>query len=325
MPKRGLIVGKFWPPHRGQKYLIDSGRAQVDHLTVIVCQRPHELPIGELRASWLREIYPNVTVLLVNDTDDEQDYQIWARNSIRWLGYIPDVLFTSEDYGVPFAQALGCEHVLVDGARRIVPISGTQIRSAPFQHWDFLEPPVRAWYALRICIVGAESTGKTTLAQALAEHYRTTWIPEYAREYSEAKLTGGSTEWSPSEFTHIAQTQWDRENAGARIANRILICDTDAFATTIWYRRYFETRSPEVEAIVAKQKPPDLYLLTDIDTPFQPDNIRDGEGIRTWMHQTFLEELAKQQRPFVLLSGPHEERLACAVTKIEQVLQHGYA
>ncbi len=325
MPKRGLIVGKFWPPHRGHKYLIDSGRARVDHLTVIVCQRPHEQPTGELRASWLREIHPNVIVLLVNDTDDEQDYRVWAQNSIRWLGFIPDVLFTSEDYGVPFAQALGCEHVSVDRARRTVPISGTQIRSAPFQHWDFLESPVRAWYALRVCIVGAESTGKTTLAQALAEHYRTTWIPEYAREYSEAPLTGGSTEWSPSEFTHIAQTQCDRESAGARTANRILICDTDAFATTVWYRRYFETRSPEVEAIVAKQKGPDLYLLTDINIPFQPDNIRDGEGIRTWMHQTFLEELAKQQRPFVLLSGPHEERLACAVTKIEQVLQHGYA
>src|SRR5581483_9617149 len=51
--------------------------------------------------------------------------------------------------------------------------------------WYFLEPPVRAYYARRICLIGAESTGKTTLARALAEHYQTVWVPEYGREYSE--------------------------------------------------------------------------------------------------------------------------------------------
>ncbi len=320
MPKRGLIVGKFWPPHRGHKFLIDSARAQVDGLTIIVCRRPHEMPSGDLRASWLREIHPNVNVLLADDTDDEQDYRIWAQNTLRWLGFTPDVVFTSEDYGAPFAQALGCEHILIDRARRTVPISGTRIRCAPFLYWDYLEPPVRAWYALRICLVGAESTGKTTLAKALAAHYETAWIPEYAREYSEQKAAAGSTNWSPSEFIHIAQTQCNRENTGARTANRILICDTDAFATAIWYRRYFGRRSPELEAIAAKGKLPDLYLLTDIDTPFVPDNIRDGEGIRTWMHQTFIEELTQQGRLFKLLSGPHEERLRQAVSKIDKLL-----
>ena len=323
LPKRGLIVGKFWPPHRGHKFLIDSGRAQTDHLTVIVCQRPHETPSGDLRASWLREIHPDVHVLLVDDTDDEQDYKIWRENSICWLGFIPDVLFTSEDYGAPFAQALGCEHILIDRARKSVPISGTQIRSASFENWHFLEAPVRAWYALRICLVGAESTGKTTLAQALAAHYETAWIPEYAREYSERKIAAGSTAWSSSEFIGIAQTQCDRENTGARAANRILICDTDAFATTIWYERYFGKRSPELEAIAAKQKHPDLYLLTDIDIPFQHDNIRDGEGIRTWMHQTFKDELTRQKRPFKLLSGAPEERLAQAIAEIDKLFSLG--
>jgi hypothetical protein len=75
------------------------------------------------------------------------------------------------------------------GLQVIYPISGTAVRSNPLGCWDFLEPPVRAWYAKRICLVGAESTGKTTLAQMLAERYQTVWVPEYGREYSERKLS----------------------------------------------------------------------------------------------------------------------------------------
>ena len=196
MARRGLIVGKFYPPHRGHKYLIDAGRAQVDELSVIICQKPHEQPPGNLRAAWLSEIHPDVNVLLIDDVYDEQDSKIWAENSIRWLGFVPDVVFTSEDYGDRFAHYLGCQHVLIDKARSIVPVSGTKVRSAPLQYWEFLEPPVRGWYAKRVCLVGAESTGKTTLARSLATHYQTVWVAEYGREYSERKLAeGGGYDW----------------------------------------------------------------------------------------------------------------------------------
>ena len=151
MAKRGLIVGKFYPPHRGHKFLLEASRAQVDQLSVIVCQKPNEEPSGELRAAWLREIHPDVNVLLIDDVYDEQDSKIWAENSIRWLGFVPDVVFTSEDYGDRFAFHLGCQHVLVDKARAIVPVSGTMVRAAPLWFWEYLEPPVRGWYAKRIC------------------------------------------------------------------------------------------------------------------------------------------------------------------------------
>jgi NadR type nicotinamide-nucleotide adenylyltransferase len=322
MPKRGLIVGKFYPPHRGHKFLIDSGRAQVDELHVIVCQKPNEQPPGELRAAWLREIHPDVKVLLIDDVYDEQDSRVWAENSIRWLGFAPDVVFTSEDYGDRFAFYLGCQHVLIDKARSIVPVSGTKVRNNAMEYWEFLEPPVRGWYAKRICLVGAESTGKTTLAQALAAHYQTVWVPEYGREYSERKLAAdGGYDWASEEFTHIAQIQCERENDAARKANKILICDTDAFATSIWHRRYLHERSAAVEAIVAAHRRPDLYLLTDVNTPFEQDGTRDGEAIREWMHAMFVEELTAQQRPFQLLTGTRAERLAKAMRMIDALLE----
>ncbi len=321
MTKRGLIVGKFYPPHRGHKYLIDSARSQVDELSVFVCCKPEEMPRGELRAAWLQEIHPDVRVMLIVDNLDPDDSKVWAEHSILWLGFVPDVVFTSEDYGDRFAYYLGCEHVQVDKARIHVPISGTRVRANPLGCWDFLEPPVRAYYTKRICLIGAESTGKTTLAQALAAYYKTAWVPEYGRVYSESKLVKeGCYDWHSEEFVHIAQTQCEHEEKAARLANKVLICDTDAFATSIWHHRYMGYYSPEVEAIAANHRIPDLYLLTDINTPFVQDGTRDGELIRREMHETFISKLTGQGRPFHYISGSPQKRFNQAVEYIDKII-----
>ncbi|MBI3831625.1 MAG: AAA family ATPase [Planctomycetes bacterium] len=322
MATRGLVIGKFYPPHRGHKLLIEAAQAQSDELYVIVCAKPEQRPEGELRAVWLREIHPRAKVILTPDTIDGEDSQGWAEETVRVLGFAPDVVFTSEDYGARYAGFLGCRHVLVDRGRVAAPVSGTRVRAAPLACWDFLEPPVRAHYALRICIVGAESTGKTTLAQALGEHYRTRWVPEYGRAYSEEMLArDGAYRWTSNDFIHIARTQCEHEQALARQAERVLICDTDAFATAIWHQRYIGSRCEEVEKIAAAHRRPDLYLLADAKTPFVQDGTRDGEAIREWMHRTFAEELAKDGRPFVEIAGAHEERMCQATARIEALMR----
>jgi len=320
--RRGLIVGKFYPPHRGHKHLIDAARAEVDELFVICCGREGEVPAGELRARWLREIHTDVRVLYLDDTYDAQDSRVWAETSVRLLGRAPDVVFTSEDYGDEFARCLGCRHVQVDKERAAVPVSGTRVRRDPLGCWEFLEPPVRGFYAARVCVVGAESTGKTTLAEDLAEHFQTCWVPEYGREYSERKLAAeGGYDFRSEEFAHIAARQCELEDEAARRAERILICDTDAFTTGVWHQRYMGARSPEVEEIAARHRRPDLYLLTDIDTPFEQDGTRDGEHVREWMHQIFVEELRAQGRPYRPVKGTRGERLRQAVGYIEALLK----
>ncbi len=322
MAERGLIVGKFYPPHRGHRHLIDAARAQVDELFVICCGREGEVPEGSLRASWLREMHPDVRVIYLDDKYDAQDSRVWAENSLRLLGRAPDVVFTSEDCGDEFARHLGCRHVQVDRARAAVPVSGTRVRRDPLGCWEFLEAPVRAFYAARVCVVGAESTGKTTLARDLAAHFQTAWVHEYGREYSERKLAeGGGYDFRSEEFAHIAARQCELEEEAARRADRILICDTDAFTTGVWHRRYVGARSPEVEAIAARQRRPDLYLLTDIDTPFEQDGTRDGEHVRGWMHEVFAEELRAQGRPYKPVKGPRDVRLRQAVGYIEELLK----
>ena len=170
----------------------------------------------------------------------------------------------------------------------------------------------------RVVIIGSESSGTTTLARALAEHYHTVWVPEYGRTYSEGRLHSNQP-WRSDEFIHIAIEQTRMEDALAMLANEVLICDTDAFATSIWHERYMGTPSNEVKAIVASRNY-DLYVVTDANIPFAQDDIRDGESFRQWMQGRFVEELSKSSTPMIVVSGPHEERFAAAVKRIDEIL-----
>jgi NadR type nicotinamide-nucleotide adenylyltransferase len=183
----GFIVGKFYPPHRGHRHLIDSARQHVDCLIVMIAHHPSQNIPGELRKAWLEEIHPDCEIHLVPD-ELEDDSRQWAEFTLRYLGRPPDVVFSSEDYGREFARLMGASHVMVDRARTTVPVSGSLIRSAPLEHLQWLEPCVRAYFIRRVVVVGAESTGKTTLAQRLAERFNTTWVPEYGRELGRKRL-----------------------------------------------------------------------------------------------------------------------------------------
>lgn len=320
MPRwpHGLVIGKFLPPHRGHKHLIDTARSQVDHLTVIICDRPEYGLDGKLRASWLREIHPDCEVILIHDEIDDDDSFMWAENTKNVLGKSPDVVFTSEDYGEPYSRFLGCDHFLVDRERSTIPCSGTQIREAPLSNLTFLESCVRAHYIVRVCILGAESTGTTTMAKALAEHFDTDWVPEYGREYWIKKMQSGELDhWDESEFVHIAEEQARREDFAARTANQVLFSDTDAFATSVWFERYMNRRSEAVET-VSKGRHYSATFLTDVHIPFEQDGFRDGEHIREWMHQRFIERLNQVHRPYEILSGDHASRMIHAVQSIKK-------
>lgn len=173
---------------------------------------------------------------------------------------------------------------------------------------------------LRVCLVGAESTGTTTLAQRLAAHYETVWVPEYGRDYTEArKVAGARYEWKSPEFVHIAVKQQEHEDTVAAQARRVVFCDTDALATAIWHERYMGSWSREVEAI-AERRQYALYILTEPDIPFVHDRIRDSELLRGWMTDRFRVELTRRNRPWILVKGPMEQRLALAIAAVDRLL-----
>lgn len=151
---RGLIIGKFYPPHRGHEYLIRVARARVDELHVMVFYRADETIDGNLRARWLREIFPAVMVhaQLAEHRDpynprDEAGWNAWIDEIRRVCDKPFDFVFSSEAYGDELARRLNAKPILVDRLRRVVPISGTRVRADPYECWDFISPCVRAYYS----------------------------------------------------------------------------------------------------------------------------------------------------------------------------------
>lgn len=311
---RGVVVGKFLPPHRGHKLLIDTAKSRCERVDVLCCVKTDDPIAGELRVAWLREIHPDCAIHFVPDTLADDDTPGWAANTVRVLGGRPDVVFTSEEYGPPYAALMGARHVMVDRARVAVPISATRVRDAPLAAWEYLDPCVRAYYAVRVVALGAESTGTTTLARDLAERFGTPCVAEYGRDYPVP------AQWRTSDFVAIAAEQARREDAAARASNGLVILDTDAWATSVWHWRYLGYRSPEVEA-VRPEHPATLTLLTGDEIPFVQDGTRDGEHIRRAMHAEFVRRLEESRRPYTLLRGPREARLtqAAALVRAELV------
>ena len=354
-----LIIGKFYPPHAGHRLLIRTAASQCARVTVVVmASRQESIPMAQ-RVAWLREDHrgqPGVVVTGIADDVpiDYQDAAIWDQHEALMRQALASVhapavtaVFTSEPYGQELARRFGATPVTLDLGRRLMPVSSTRVRSDMAACWDWLAPPVRQSLALRVVVVGAESTGTTTLSLALAQRLReraaafgaTQWTPEYGREYSvrkfaeavaAAQLAGQAVpafeglQWKSAEFVRIARTQLALQDAAARQGGPVLVCDTDAFATAIWHERYMGSECVEVDEI-AQQRQGDLYLLTHHEgVPFEQDGLRDGESIRAWMTQRFTEQLQRTGRRHGVLRGTPGQRLIQAVSEVDALLAQAW-
>jgi len=134
---RGLVIGKFYPPHRGHKFLIETALAHVDHLDMLICVRGEQTISGELRRHWLEEIHPSTHIRANDDPGEDDNSKFWAEYTVQVLGYPPDVVFTSEDYRESYAHFLGCRHVMVDRERKHVPVWAERSAEIPFGKGNF--------------------------------------------------------------------------------------------------------------------------------------------------------------------------------------------
>ena len=170
----------------------------------------------------------------------------------------------------------------------------------------------------RVCLIGAESTGKTTLAQALAREHDTLWNPEYGRPYTEIGRDPAGP-WTSAEFTHIARIHCWYEDFHASQARRVLFCDTDAFTTAVFHEVYLGVPASGFEELVARAY--DLYLVSGLDVPWRHDGVREFEEQRRWMHERYLQRARESGTPWLLLEGARDERLAAALAAVDRLLQ----
>ncbi len=316
----GVTVGKFYPFHLGHNYLIEEAKRQVDHLVVVVGYKPTQELSGSLRTHWIKSMHPDIEVIASLE-DIPNASEPWAQRTLEILaGRQPDVAFTSEDYGESWAKFMGAEHLLIDIDRSTYPISGTELRANLKQHWDMLTPPAKAYFAKRVCVIGVESSGTTTLARSLAQYYQTVWVPEYGRWYWEGRrYTPNAMQWSTQEFVHIAKEQIAWEENLAMQANQLVVCDTDPLATHVWHRRYMDHYAEAVERIVNDHLY-NLYILTVPDFGFVQDGTRESKQIRMVMHEWLIEVLNAKDRPYISVTGSHETRMKQSMAHIDSLL-----
>ncbi|WP_243077137.1 AAA family ATPase [Microbacterium sp. SS28] len=338
----GLVIGKFYPLHAGHLALLRFASERSQRLTIVLMWSQFEsIPRGT-RERWLRTAAAelgNARVLAV-PCDAPVDYGAdiaWHANAAILrealdAGGAPPVtgVFSSELYGVELAARFGAEPVLYDIDRTGHRVSGTAVRRDLVRRWDRVAPIARLDLATRVIVVGAESTGTTTLARDLGEHYRANGFPhlrdveEYGREltyrlHAEASRAAGATAsmdaiaWRPEHFAEAATTQLEREQEAA-LACPLVIADTDPLATEVWERRYLGEDSTAAASVNRAGLPPRaVYLVTDhVGVPFEQDGWRDGEHLRAEMTSWFTAELTRRGESWVLLRGDRAERLRYA-------------
>jgi NadR type nicotinamide-nucleotide adenylyltransferase len=164
----------------------------------------------------------------------------------------------------------------------------------------------------KIVLTGAESTGKSTLAQALSHHYQTIWVPEIARVYIENL----SNKYTYNDIENIARMQIETEKK-IDPAHQIIIFDTWLIITKVWFDFVYGKHPNWLHDEICKSKI-DLFLVCDIDMPWTEDPVRENGGEnRKILHKTYINELKTYNFEYRIVNGQNSERLANAIKHID--------
>lgn len=167
----------------------------------------------------------------------------------------------------------------------------------------------------KIAITGPESTGKTMISEELANHYRTVWVPEFARYY----LKKIDRPYNYDDILEIATSQQKSEMALKKIANRILFSDTELLVTKIWCEVKYQKCHPRIIQNIEKQDY-DLYLLMNTDIPWVDDPMREHPGLRDWLFLLYKNELEKYRFNFRIVTGTGNDRLKNAIKFVDELV-----
>ena len=178
----------------------------------------------------------------------------------------------------------------------------------------------------KIVVIGPESTGKSSLCKALADHYKTIWVKEFAREY----LEKNGKDYVFEDLYKIALGQLEEiENAVVKVeiqqqanTQNLLFIDTDLYVIKIWSEFVFNKCDNSILTEIIKQQY-DLYLLCDIDLPWVKDSLREYPDlkVRQKLFRYYKEEMTAQKTPWKIISGNYDERTVAAIKFIDQHLK----
>lgn len=323
---RGLVLGKFAPFHLGHQLLVSHSLAETEETVVLVYDSPEitRIPLAR-RAQWIRALHPTARIIEGKNAPSASGHDPaimrLQEDYIRSMmpGPISHV-YTSEWYGAHVSAALGARDRRIDEARIQVPASGTALRADPHKHRHLVDPLVYRDLQRWVVLLGAESTGKSTLACALAHHFGTRWVPEHGREFWLAHKDAQGR-LSPDELVALADGHRANEEAAARAANRLLFIDTDARITRHYARWYHSGNVPRALDQLAEACAHRYHaiVLCDTDIPYVDDGTRAGEARRLSAQSEITADLLNTATPVILASGNLAQRVATVAKHLKRI------
>lgn len=287
----GVTLGKFAPLHRGHQLVIETALRDMDRVIVVICPAAETAIPLSVRAGWIRALYPSVEVIEAWEGPPDAAELVAKHGVTRFYSSEPD----AED---------------VSGAA--TPVSEAAIRERPFDFRQYLDPLVYRDLVFRVALMGAPSTGKTTLSQRLAAQYGTVWMPEYGREYWE--LYHRNRRLTLEELVHIGEEHRRLEEEHALAANRFLFVDTEAITTRVFSIYYHGKAAERLEQLADEAASHyDLFFLCGDEIPYADTPDRSGEANRNLFQLWIRDELARRKIPYVRLRGSVEERMQRAM------------
>lgn len=306
----GLFMTKAAPFHNGHKYCIDEGLKVVDRITVVVYETDFiDIPL-ETRCDWIREQYRDYPVTVIGAfggpaemgyTDEimraHEDF-IYVRMGIKGVTHV----ISSEPYGEHMSKAVGAVDLRIDPPRINVPVSGTLVRADPAKYKDCMPRHVYSSFVKKVLVIGAPSTGKTTLCSILAERNNCLWMHEHGRYFWQEHQV--DRKLSNNQLLQLALEHLEMENSIIYQSNGLVFVDTSALTTLLFAREYWGEGHPMLIHLARKTRDRyDHIFLLDKSIPYDDTWERDGESERDEMHRRYIDILSAWKIPYTYIQG----------------------
>lgn len=331
----GMYGGSFNPLHLGHvnNIIMAANQCRKLYLVLSVTKDCVEVDHRE-RLMWLKNItkdMDNVCVFEIFDNNESKDTYDWeqgVRDIKNYIGNKIDVVFAGDDYkGKNIWEKLYPESKIVYFGRNEIPISSTMIRNNPYKYFDYLPKVVQKYYTKKVCIVGTESCGKTTLVRNLAKVFNTVHVEEAGRYICDD--AGGIDNMQKYNYFEILFKHKQLEKEAMDKANKVLFIDTDSLITLYYYQLGFSDNSKIDQAFfdvaqgISVLNNYDLYIFLEPDVKWVQDGTRTygDDAIREKNNVKLKELLDKNGINYISIKGDYQERYLKAKSMVDKLIE----